>query len=69
MYDVFNRVAMLVDSNPYIQVQLIKNKQIVLKVADSEAGVTLLKDLRHSHIPGALSLGTDNKTWFVTIPQ
>jgi hypothetical protein len=69
MADVYNRVAMLVDSNPYAQLQMIKRNQIVLKVADSESGVTLLKDLRHAFLQGVLSLGRDNRTWYVTVSQ
>lgn len=70
MFDVFNRVAMLVDGNPACALRMVRKDKIVLQVANAEAGVDILGTLMHvASIQGAMSLGRDNKTWFLTIAQ
>ena len=70
MTDVFNRVAMLVDSDPTAQLQLVRDDRIILKVASARAGAELIQVMMMSaRLQGFLSLGRDNKTWYVTIPQ
>lgn len=70
MADVYNRVAMLVDGDLSCALRMVRNDRLVLEVANVTAGTELIITLMQvARIQGYLSLGRDNKTWFVTIPQ
>lgn len=70
MADVYNRVAMLVDGNPACALRVVRKDKIVLQVANPESGVDILGTLMHvANIQGSMSLGRDNKSWFLTITQ
>lgn len=70
MASVFNRVAMIVDSSTAAQLRMVRGDRIVLQVVNASEGISLIYSLMNTaRIQGYLSLGRDNKTWFVTIPQ
>ena len=69
MSDVFNRVAMLVDGDLSCVLRMVRADRLVLQVANVSAGSELIITLMQvARIQGYLSLGRDNRTWFVSIP-
>lgn len=67
---IFNRVAMIVDNSKAAMLRMVRGDRIVLEVANAEEGIELIQTLmKTSRIKGYLSLGGDQKSWFVTIPQ
>lgn len=70
MASVFNRVALIVNNSKAAMLRMVRKDRIVLEVANAEEGIELIHTLmKTSHVKGYLSLGGDQKTWFVTIPQ
>lgn len=66
--DVFNRVALHVDTHDELRFVLATNNEIVIEAEEYSAGNQLVSWLRtFDGIPSSLSLGMDNKKWYVTV--